>query len=129
MEAKPVTFSARMVILLLACWTLDIRSSKFLHGSQDLMFQKLLLCLLVGLCLKHYTGLHLVFLAKAVGRKGKSMTGLSVHCSESRLLPRAEGQRGCFLLLHVRQTLVSSCPQKRSITLGEMASRHELINV
>lgn len=70
-----------------------------------------------------------MFLAKAVGRKGKSVTGLSVYSSESKRLPRADGQRGCFLLTHIRQMLVSSCPQKRIITLGEMASRHELVNV
>ena len=64
-----------------------------------------------------------------MGRKGESITGLSVYSSESELLPRVDGQRGCFLLSHVRQTLVSSCPQKGSITLGEMASRHELVNV
>lgn len=70
-----------------------------------------------------------MFLAKAVGRKGKSVTGLSVYSSESKRLARADGQRGCFLLTHIRQMLVSSCPQKRIITLGEMASRHELVNV
>ena len=67
--SKPMdamTFSARIVTLLLACETFDIRSSKCPSGNQSLKFKPKL-----KIHIKPHISPQLVFLAKAL-RVGKA---------------------------------------------------------